>query len=69
MKEAEGDPLQSRAIGMGIAKELVETAMELFNGLYIITPFMRYDMSVELIRHANFIQKEKREVPYDHNIV
>ncbi|MGD7048452.1 bifunctional homocysteine S-methyltransferase/methylenetetrahydrofolate reductase [Rossellomorea marisflavi] len=69
MKEAEGDPLQSRAVGMEIAKELVETAMELFNGLYIITPFMRYDMSIELIRHANLIEKEKREVPYDHNIV
>ena len=30
------------------AKELIDTAMEHFNGIYLITPFIRYDLTVEL---------------------
>ena len=33
---------------MQIAKELLDTALEYFNGIYLITPFMFYDMTVQL---------------------
>ncbi|WP_060203328.1 bifunctional homocysteine S-methyltransferase/methylenetetrahydrofolate reductase [Sporosarcina koreensis] len=45
--------------GIDIAKELIDTAAELFNGIYIITPFLRYDMSLELISHIKELDAEK----------
>ena len=45
--------------GINIAKELIDTAAELFNGIYIITPFLRYDMSLELINHIKEFDAEK----------
>lgn len=45
--------------GINIAKELIDTAAELFNGIYIITPFLRYDMSLELISHIRELDAEK----------
>ncbi|UAC48442.1 bifunctional homocysteine S-methyltransferase/methylenetetrahydrofolate reductase [Bacillus aquiflavi] len=49
------DPEQSRQEGIAIAKELIDTALEHFNGIYLITPFLRYEMTVQL---TNYI-KEK----------
>jgi homocysteine S-methyltransferase len=37
-----------RAEGVRIAKELLDAAMPHFNGIYLITPFMFYDMGVQL---------------------
>ncbi|WP_432362267.1 bifunctional homocysteine S-methyltransferase/methylenetetrahydrofolate reductase [Sporosarcina sp. UB5] len=45
--------------GINIAKELIDTAAELFNGIYIITPFLRYDMSLELISHIRELDAKK----------
>ncbi|MBD7983661.1 bifunctional homocysteine S-methyltransferase/methylenetetrahydrofolate reductase [Sporosarcina sp. Sa2YVA2] len=45
--------------GIQIAKELIDTAAELFNGIYIITPFLRYDMSLELVQHIKELDAEK----------
>src|SRR5690606_20245913 len=45
--------------GITIAKELIDTAAKLFNGIYIITPFLRYDMSLELITHIKELDEEK----------
>ncbi|MBQ0140292.1 MAG: bifunctional homocysteine S-methyltransferase/methylenetetrahydrofolate reductase [Kurthia sp.] len=53
MKAADIDKETAQAEGLQIAKELIDTAAELFNGIYLITPFMRYDMSIELIRYIN----------------
>ncbi|MBJ6363298.1 bifunctional homocysteine S-methyltransferase/methylenetetrahydrofolate reductase [Paenibacillus sp. GCM10012307] len=39
---------EGRAEGVRIARELLDTAMEHFNGIYLITPFMFYEMSVSL---------------------
>ncbi|MEI3607755.1 bifunctional homocysteine S-methyltransferase/methylenetetrahydrofolate reductase [Pseudogracilibacillus sp. SE30717A] len=50
MKAAEGDRAQSTAESIAISKELIETALENFNGIYLITPFMRYDICVELVK-------------------
>ncbi|MDN4606566.1 bifunctional homocysteine S-methyltransferase/methylenetetrahydrofolate reductase [Sporosarcina highlanderae] len=45
--------------GIDISKELIDTAAKLFNGIYIITPFLRYDMSLELIAHIQELDAEK----------
>ncbi|OMP68117.1 bifunctional homocysteine S-methyltransferase/methylenetetrahydrofolate reductase [Domibacillus epiphyticus] len=55
-----GDDKESSAKeGVQIAKELLDTAAELFNGLYIITPFLRHDMSTELIHYINELDAQK----------
>ncbi|WP_226084948.1 bifunctional homocysteine S-methyltransferase/methylenetetrahydrofolate reductase [Mesobacillus sp. S13] len=53
MAKFNNEPLQSKREGIAITKGLIEAAAELFNGIYIITPFMNYEMSVELSSYAN----------------
>ncbi|QWC24647.1 bifunctional homocysteine S-methyltransferase/methylenetetrahydrofolate reductase [Bacillus haikouensis] len=69
MREAGKDPIHSRAAGMEIAKELLDTALTLFNGIYLITPFVRYDMSIELLRHMKEKAGIEKEVPYGRHII
>jgi methionine synthase / methylenetetrahydrofolate reductase(NADPH) len=46
------NPKQASVEGLNIAKSLLDTAMDLFNGIYLITPFMRYELTVELAKYA-----------------
>ncbi|MGN8645893.1 bifunctional homocysteine S-methyltransferase/methylenetetrahydrofolate reductase [Gracilibacillus sp. HCP3S3_G5_1] len=39
--------------GKEIAKELIQTAMNYFNGVYLITPFMHYPITVELTKYVH----------------
>ncbi|MDI2586973.1 bifunctional homocysteine S-methyltransferase/methylenetetrahydrofolate reductase [Psychrobacillus sp. NEAU-3TGS] len=65
MRACGEDREHATAEGIQIAKELIDTAAELFNGIYIITPFFRYDMSLELIKHIQEIDSKKvRESSY-----
>ncbi|MGM0899558.1 bifunctional homocysteine S-methyltransferase/methylenetetrahydrofolate reductase [Mesobacillus maritimus] len=48
MAKLKDNPTQSKREGIAITKSLIETAAELFNGIYLITPFMNYEMTVEL---------------------
>ncbi|MFD0713666.1 bifunctional homocysteine S-methyltransferase/methylenetetrahydrofolate reductase [Paenibacillus sp. GCM10027626] len=41
-----------RAEGVKIAEELLDVAMQHFNGIYLITPFMFYDMTVRLTKYV-----------------
>jgi len=41
-----------RRVSLDISKELLDVAMERFNGIYLITPFMAYEMTVELTRYV-----------------
>lgn len=50
MKRVQG-PAAKRE-GIAIAKELLDTAIRYFNGIYLITPFANYEMSVELIQYV-----------------
>jgi homocysteine S-methyltransferase len=52
MGKFKGDPNKAVQEGLEIAKSLLDTAMELFNGIYLITPFMRYELTAELTRYA-----------------
>ncbi|WP_243385762.1 bifunctional homocysteine S-methyltransferase/methylenetetrahydrofolate reductase [Bacillus kexueae] len=46
--------------GIAIAKTLIDAAFERFNGIYLITPFLHYDMTVELSRYIQ--EKEQAKV-------
>ncbi|WP_174727897.1 bifunctional homocysteine S-methyltransferase/methylenetetrahydrofolate reductase [Mesobacillus harenae] len=52
METLKGDPVQSKREGIAITKSLIEAAANLFNGIYLITPFMNYEMTVELAKYA-----------------
>lgn len=41
-----------RAEGVRIAEELLDAALPHFNGIYLITPFMFYDMAVQLTQYV-----------------
>ncbi|UVI27842.1 bifunctional homocysteine S-methyltransferase/methylenetetrahydrofolate reductase [Paenibacillus spongiae] len=41
-----------REEGVRIGKELLDTALKHFNGIYLITPFMFYDMTVKLTEYV-----------------
>jgi homocysteine S-methyltransferase len=41
-----------RSEGVRIAEELLDTALKHFNGIYLITPFLSYDMTVRLTKYV-----------------
>lgn len=43
--------------GLKIAKELIDEAMKLFHGVYIITPFQKFEISEELVRYIKVRRK------------
>jgi methionine synthase I (cobalamin-dependent)/5,10-methylenetetrahydrofolate reductase len=43
------DDAAATRIGLEVAKEIREVALEAFGGVYLITPFLRYEVSVELL--------------------
>ncbi|TCP69383.1 bifunctional homocysteine S-methyltransferase/methylenetetrahydrofolate reductase [Baia soyae] len=45
------DPTVARQVGVEIAKDLLDTAMTYFPGIYLITPFSYWPMTVELTRY------------------
>ena len=49
---------KARREGIAIAREIIESVLPYFNGLYLITPFNRYPMTVELTEFA--LQSVKR---------
>ncbi|WP_054958373.1 bifunctional homocysteine S-methyltransferase/methylenetetrahydrofolate reductase [Paenibacillus dakarensis] len=50
MSGLEGE--EGRAMGVKIAKELLDVAIKHFNGIYLMTPFMFYEMSVQLTEYV-----------------
>ncbi len=55
------DKRKQKAEGLAIAKSLLDTACELFNGIYLITPFLRSDLTSEL---ATYIKQKKSGLMY-----
>ena len=62
MRQAGEDPKRALEEGVAITKELVAEAVKLFNGIYLITPFLRYELSLELI---HYITSRKQEESHD----
>ncbi|KNB72068.1 bifunctional homocysteine S-methyltransferase/methylenetetrahydrofolate reductase [Brevibacillus reuszeri] len=50
MKSVQG--AEARKEGIAIAKELLDTAIRYFNGIYLITPFNYHEMAAELIQYV-----------------
>lgn len=53
MRAAAGNRALSTQESIAISKELIDVALEHFNGVYLITPFMRYDICVELVKYIH----------------
>ncbi|GAB0171514.1 bifunctional homocysteine S-methyltransferase/methylenetetrahydrofolate reductase [Lysinibacillus sp. CTST325] len=62
MKVCGDDKERATLEGIAIAKELVEVAAEYFNGIYLITPFLRYDMTLELMKFIEQLDEQKKGV-------
>ena len=43
------DDAAATRLGLEVAREVRDVALEAFRGVYLITPFLRYDVSVELL--------------------
>jgi homocysteine S-methyltransferase len=54
------NPLQAAREGIEITKSLIDAALDLFNGIYLITPFLRYELTTELAIYARKRAKELR---------
>jgi methionine synthase / methylenetetrahydrofolate reductase(NADPH) len=68
MASLQDDPIQSVQEGISITKSLIDTAAELFNGIYLITPFMRYEISVELAQYVHHTTEKLRRKHRVNNI-
>jgi len=53
MALSDGNREQSTKEGLQVSKELIDVALEHFHGIYLITPFMRYDMTVNLTEYIH----------------
>ncbi|HEY2421216.1 MAG TPA: bifunctional homocysteine S-methyltransferase/methylenetetrahydrofolate reductase [Neobacillus sp.] len=63
------NPLQATIEGIQITKSLIDAALELFNGIYLITPFLRYELTAELAQYANQRASELRGNIYVENTI
>ena len=61
---AASDDEEAQSEGIAIAKSLIDAAFDLFNGIYLITPFLRYELTVELTRYI----KEKTRLEEERKI-
>ncbi|MDT3994344.1 bifunctional homocysteine S-methyltransferase/methylenetetrahydrofolate reductase [Mammaliicoccus sp. H-M34] len=42
----------TRKLSINLSKQLIDAIHQYFNGLYIVTPFLKYDLSVELANYS-----------------
>jgi len=62
MKNCDGDKAREAAEGVSIAKELLDTAVKYFNGIYLITPFLRYEMTLQLMQYIKQLDMQNKGV-------
>ncbi len=63
------NPLQAARLGIDITKSLIDAALDLFNGIYLITPFLRYELTAELAIYARRRASEIRGSSYVENTI
>ncbi|MGG1676788.1 bifunctional homocysteine S-methyltransferase/methylenetetrahydrofolate reductase [Neobacillus sp. NRS-1170] len=63
------NPVQATRLGIDITKSLIDTALDLFNGIYLITPFLRYELTAELAQYANQRASQVRRNNIAENII
>ncbi len=59
MSEVGTDTQRAEQEGIAIAKSLIDVAHEYFNGIYLVTPFLRYQMTVQLTNYIHIKTKER----------
>jgi len=69
MASLNDNPLQAAREGIEITKSLIDTALDLFNGIYLITPFLRYELTAELALYARQRGSELRGSNYAENTI
>ncbi|PLS07827.1 bifunctional homocysteine S-methyltransferase/methylenetetrahydrofolate reductase [Neobacillus cucumis] len=69
MSRLSDNPLEAAREGVAITKSLIDTALDLFNGIYLITPFLRYELTAELAAYANQRASEIRRASYAKNTI
>jgi homocysteine S-methyltransferase len=54
------EPADALMEGVEVARELIEAVLERFTGIYLITPFMRFDVTAGL---TQYIRAQHRGLP------
>lgn len=65
MERVKDDPVQATKESLAISKALVDAAMKYFNGIYLITPFTRYDLTVDCVNYVH----EKEKLVHGTNVI
>ena len=52
-----------------LQSHLIDAALDLFNGIYLITPFLRYELTAELAIYTRQRASELRRNNYVENII
>ena len=55
------DKNKCQELALQESRVLIDYALEFFNGIYLITPFMRYDLTVELVNYIHQKVEEKKQ--------
>lgn len=55
-------PQEAAQEGIRLSEELLDEAMKLFKGIYLITPFLRYEMTETLVRYVRQKQEQREEL-------
>ncbi|MBT2699478.1 bifunctional homocysteine S-methyltransferase/methylenetetrahydrofolate reductase [Bacillus sp. ISL-40] len=69
MAQLNDQPLQAAREGIAITKSLIDAALDLFNGIYLITPFLRYELTAELALYTRQRASELRGSNYAENTI
>ncbi|MGJ7911420.1 bifunctional homocysteine S-methyltransferase/methylenetetrahydrofolate reductase [Neobacillus sp. LXY-1] len=69
MAKLSDNPVAAAREGIEITKYLIDAALDLFNGIYLITPFLRYEMTAELAHYARQRAGEVRGNSYAENTI
>ncbi|MCY8103278.1 bifunctional homocysteine S-methyltransferase/methylenetetrahydrofolate reductase [Bacillus mojavensis] len=62
MARAGEDKEKQKTEGLAIARSLLDTACELFNGIYLITPFLRSDLTSELTSYIKQKDEQRQNI-------
>lgn len=56
LEKVKDDKALCQKVALEESKKLLDVALKHFNGIYLITPFTKYDLTIELI---DYIEKNK----------
>ena len=62
LEAVKDDKAACQRLALAESKKLIDEALEHFNGIYLVTPFMRYDLTVELIDYIQEKEKCQKEI-------